>query len=605
MSGATPFDTPFDDSRRLTGGNLYFDGVGAVLETQGTLPDAASLAKWDAAVQRACDALGWPQQARVARRHASGVSLALVAPLDQLFSATEVNEWAWCCAYEARHGTFAGRWHAPGHPALWDEPVAMQTLRAFAAAERQPALLPLVRAAQQRGLPLLIDDDLLSIGAGDGAARWPLTQLPTVDAVDWNALHTVPVALVTGSNGKTTTVRLLAAMAQAHGWHAGHSCTDGVFIDGHAIAAGDFSGPAGARAVLRAPGVEAAILETARGGLLRRGLAVQHAQVAVVTNVSDDHFGEYGIHDLADLAAVKLTVARVIDDAGLLVLNADDAMLSALARDLHCPIGWFALDDGHPRLQAARTEGRPTCAVRDGHLRLGIHGQEHNLGAVAAMPLSFAGSARYNIANLAAAALAAAALGIGADTIRATLARFGASHADNPGRLQHWQLGSLQVFVDYAHNPEGLRGLLQVATGQGAGGRLGLLLGQAGNREAPEIRELAATAARFRPAQVMLKDIEGYMRGRAAGEVAGILREQLQGDGVPPAAIVDCLDETVAAQRLLAWAQAGDVLVLPTHGVVARQQVSALLDALQAQGWQPGMPLPPGGNALSSGAKLA
>lgn len=584
---------PFEDSRRLTGCNLYFDDVGAVLETQGAVPDDAALQAWDEAVQRACLVLGWSPQARLVWRHGSGASLAFVAPLDQLFSATEVNEWAWSCAYEAQHGAIAARWHAPGHPALWDEAAAMQTLRAFAAAERLPALLPLVSAAEQRGLPVLIDDELCSIGAGDGCACWPLAQLPATEAVDWPALHAVPVALVTGSNGKTTTVRLLAAMAQAHGWHAGHSCTDGVFIDGRAIEGGDFSGPAGARAVLRAPGVQAAILETARGGLLRRGLAVQRAQVAVVTNVSDDHFGEYGIHDLAGLAAVKLTVARVIDEAGLLVLNADDAMLSALARNLHCPIGWFALDDEHPRLQAARAVGSPTCAVRDGHLRLSIHGQQHDLGAVAAMPLSFGGSAGYNIANVAASTLAAAALGIGTDTIRATLARFGASHADNPGRLQHWQLGSLQVFVDYAHNPEGLRGLLQVATGQGKGGRLGLLLGQAGNREAPEIRELAATAARFRPAQVMLKDIEGYLRGRAAGEVAGILRKQLQDDGVPPAAIVDCLDETVAAQRLLAWAQAGDVLVLPTHGVVARQQVSTLLDALQAQGWQPGMGLPP------------
>ncbi|MFC5527148.1 Mur ligase family protein [Rhodanobacter ginsengisoli] len=583
---------PFGDSRRLTGGNLYFDGVGAVLETQGALPDEAALQAWDEAVQRACDALGWPSQARVVRRHASGASLAFVAPLDQLFSATEVNEWAWGCAYEARHGALAARWHAPGHPALWDEAAAMHTLRAFAAAERRPALLPLVGAAERRGLPVLIDDELLSIGAGDGAACWPLAQLPAPETLDWPALHTVPVALVTGSNGKTTTVRLLAAMAQAHGWHAGHSCTDGVFIDGRAIEGGDFSGPAGARAVLRTAGVQAAILETARGGLLRRGLAVQRAQVAVVTNVSDDHFGEYGIHDLAGLAAVKLTVAKVLDASGLLVLNADDALLAAQAGGLSCPIGWFALDDEHPRLQAARIDGGATCAVHDGRLRLFIRGHGHDLGAVAAMPLSFGGSARYNIANLAAASLAAAALGIAAQTIAATLARFGQTHADNPGRLQHWQLGSLQVFVDYAHNPEGLRGLLQVATGQGAGGRLGLLLGQAGNREAPAIRELAATAARFRPARVMLKDIEGFLRGREAGEVAGILRECLQGAGMPGDAIVECLDETTAARSLLVWARAGDVLVLPTHGVTARQQVSALLDALQAQGWQPGTPLP-------------
>lgn len=583
---------PFDDSRRLTGFNLYFRDVGAVLETVGPLPDESALQEWDATVRRACVALGWPPGAHVARRHRSGASLAFAAPLDQLFSATEVNEWAWCCAHEASHGPLAARFHAPGHAALWDEDSAMHTLRAFAAAERQPGLLALVRAAEQRGLPVLIDDERLSIGAGDGAGCWPLTELPAAEALDWPALHGVPVALVTGSNGKTTTVRLLAAMAQAHGWHTGHSCTDGVFVDGREIGAGDYSGPAGARAVMRAAGVQAAILETARGGMLRRGLAVQHAQVAVVTNVSDDHFGEYGIHDLAGLASVKLTVAKAIDDAGLLVLNADDDLLVAQSAQLACPIGWFARDDRQARLQSVRGQRGATCAVRDGHLRLSWHGEQHDLGEVAAMPLSFAGRARYNVANMAAAALAAAALGIGVDTIAATLRRFGSARADNPGRLQHWQFGTLQVFVDYAHNPEGLHGLLDVATARNAGGRLGLVLGQAGNREAPAIRELAAVAARFRPACVLLKDIEGYMRGRAAGEVAGILREQLQRDDVPAAAILDCLDEVLAVRELLAWAKAGDVLVLPIHGVAARRQIRDLLNALQTQGWQPGTPLP-------------
>ena len=584
---------PFEDTRRLTGFNLYFRDVGAALETRGPVPDEVSLQAWGTAVQRASVALGWPLSERVVRRHPGGASLAFVAPLDQLFSATEVNEWAWTGAYEAAHGPLAARWHAPGYPAVWDEDAAMQTLRAFAAAERQPPLAALARAAEQRGLPVLIDDEQLSIGAGDGAVCWPIAQLPSPDTLAWSALHTVPVALVTGSNGKTTTVRLLAAMAQAHGWRTGHSCTDGVFIDGRVTEGGDFSGPAGARAVLRAAGVQLAILETARGGLLRRGLAVQQAQVAVVTNVSDDHFGEYGIHDLAGLAAVKLTLAKAIDDTGLLVLNADDAWLVAQSDQLSCPIGWFALDDTQPRLQAAREHGGVTCAVRDGSLRLSFGGQLHDLGAVTAMPLSFGGRAAYNIANMAAASLAAAMLGIPAAAIAATLSSFGSRHADNPGRLQHWQFGSLQVFVDYAHNPDGLRGLLEVATGRSTDGRLGLLLGQAGNREAPAIRELAAVAARFQPSRVMLKDIEGFMRGREPGEVAGILREQLQGDGVPRADIENCLDEVAAVRSLLAWAHAGDVLVLPTHGLGAREQVSELLDALQVQGWRTGTPLPP------------
>ena len=137
-------------------------------------------------------------------------------------------------------------------------------------------------------------------------------------------LRNVPTAIVTGSNGKTTTVRLLAACARAHGWRDGYNCTDGLFIAGEQIESGDYSGPVGTRTVLRDSRVEAAILETARGGILRRGLAAQRARVAVVTNVSADHFGEYGIDDLAGLADTKLVVASTIDDTGLLVLNADD-----------------------------------------------------------------------------------------------------------------------------------------------------------------------------------------------------------------------------------------------------------------------------------------
>lgn len=592
---------PFDDSRRLTGANLYFDDAGAVLETVGDLPGEPLLAAWRQRIVAMRQALAWPDAPLTVHRHARGASLAFAAPLDQLYSATEANEWAWLAALRAIEATDASL-HAPGHPAAWDEDSALHTLRAFAAAERRPDLLALIAAAEARGLTALIDDAMLSLGEGSGAITWPLSALPALDAVPWSALHDIPVALVTGSNGKTTTVRLLAAMARAHGWPTGYSCTDGVFVDGVPLDAGDFSGPAGARAVLRQPSIEAAVLETARGGILRRGIAVRRADVAVVTNVSDDHFGEYGIHDLAGLAEVKLTVARTLGDHGVLVLNADDAMLvqqavtrAVAASSAGTPLttlAWFALDAAHPFLLAQCERGGSACGVRDGHLWLFHRGDEHDLGAVTAMPLSFAGSAYYNIANMAAAALAATALGIAPQTIATVLNSFGAAHADNPGRLQHWRFGALDVFVDYAHNPEGLRGLLQVATGNHRDGRLGLVLGQAGNREDAEIRELAVVAASFKPQRVMLKDIGGMLRGRAPGEVAGILRDELGRQAMPADAVIECLDEVTSARQLLGWARESDVLVLPMHGTQARQSVIGLLDELQLAGWQAGMPLP-------------
>ena len=201
---------------------------------------------------------------------------------------------------------------APQAAPVIEESAAFERFRLLAGGEANPALRSLLEAAAARGLPHVLDESLLTLGAGAGGRSFPLTDLPGIGAVRWDELEDIPTALITGSNGKTTTVRLLAACARANGWPAGYNCTDGVFVDGEPLAAGDYSGPAGARLVMRDPRTHAAILETARGGILRRGIAVSQADVAVVTNVSADHFGEYGIDDLAGLADTKLAVAGVV-----------------------------------------------------------------------------------------------------------------------------------------------------------------------------------------------------------------------------------------------------------------------------------------------------
>ena len=582
---------PFEDSRRLTGSNLYFPGTGAALETlRGLVFDEAALEQWQRNVQLARTALGWQEDTIILRRHRIGVSLAFTAPADQLYTATEVNEWAWWSAFGQRIDD--SLFHAPGHAATRDEASALHTLRALAKAETRPALIALMQATAARHLPFLADDDEVTIGEGNGSRSWFVDELPSLDNVPWQELHAIPTALVTGSNGKTTTVRLLAAMTRAHGWRTAHSCTDGVYFEGQALEAGDFSGPTGARTALRQGQAQAAILETARGGMLRRGLAITHANAAIVTNIAADHFGEYGIHDLDDLATVKLVVARAIDAGGLLVLNADDPVLVRQSALLACPLGWFALDFDQPLLVQQRQAGRPTCGVRGGRLLLQVDNGVHDLGEVAAMPLTLTGRATYNIANIAGAALTATALGIPAATIAATLEKFGQSPADNPGRLQHWRFGTLEVFLDYAHNPDGLHGLLDAVDAQGRHGRLAIVLGHAGNREDADLRAVAATAASARPDLVMLKDIAGYERGRASGEIAAIMRAQLLEDGVPANAITLCLDEVEAARIPLSWAREGDLLVLPIHEMEARAQVTALLDQMAATDWRAGQPLP-------------
>jgi len=616
---------PFEDSRRLTGSNLFFDSPGAVLETVAL--DEAVLAGWRSRVARARSWLQWPERAAKSSRpraterarsiairpHATGTALALAAPVDLLFTATEVNEWAFCAALleadpvrwnqlegaliEAarKAATDAGESLEPGTrppmavaftvaPPVLDEPAAFSRFTTLSKIESAPRLRSLVTAADERALLHVLDDDQLTLGSGAGGRTWPIDALPEVSEVPWADLRAVPAAIVTGSNGKTTTVRLLAACVRAHGWRDGYNCTDGLFIAGEQFAGGDYSGPVGTRTVLRDPRVEAAILETARGGILRRGLAAERAQVAVITNISSDHFGEYGVHDLAGLADVKLVVASVIQDDGLLVLNADDPILLARARELDCPLGWFARDYSHPTLRAHRDRGGPTSGVRDRRLMVSRNMDEQDLGAIADMPLTVGGSAEYNVLNIAGAALAALELGVSATTVAEVLARFGADPADNPGRLMRYDYRGAQVLIDYAHNPEGLSGLMKVAARLPRTGRLAVLLGQAGNREDADIELLAATAARFQPDLVVIKEMESYLRGRALGETSALLRVALLHAGLPGAALEMCSSEISAVRRVLEWARPGDVLVMPVHDRLVRAEAIALVAQSNAGG---------------------
>jgi UDP-N-acetylmuramyl tripeptide synthase len=560
------------------------------------------LAGWRSRVVRARVALGWPDfsQSTVSRRHTAGTSLALTAPLDQLFTATEVNEWAFCAALvaadparwthltvalieaarvAAEQSTMSAAFAVA--PPVIDEQAAFVRFEKLAKIEASPLLRALVAAADTRGLSYLADDDDLTLGSGASGRTWPLDALPSVEQVPWNELRNGPTAIVTGSNGKTTTVRLLAACARAHGWRDGFNCTDGLFVAGEQIESGDYSGPVGTRRVLRDTRLQAAILETARGGILRRGLAVQRSRVAVVTNITADHFGEYGIDDLAGLADTKLVVASTIDDSGLLVLNADDATLRARADQFKSPIGWFSRNYDAVALLSHRMKGGSTSGVRNGRLIIswtrGGSAEELDLGAVVDMPLTVDGTADYNVQNVAGVALAALGLGIPAATVATVLARFGADPTDNPGRLMRYEYRGAQILIDYAHNPDGLRGLMNVATRLRRTGRVALLLGQAGNRSNADIEELAATAARFRPDFVIVKETESYMRGRAPGEVPAILRGALLRTGLLATSIEVHLSEIGAVERVLEWARPGDVLVMPVHDRGVREQVLALL----------------------------
>ncbi|MEO6443973.1 MAG: Mur ligase family protein [Gemmatimonadaceae bacterium] len=559
-------------SRRLMGPNLFDKREGGVLEIVVSRDEKpALLAAWRRIMTEVLARLHWSGERVVIREHPEGAQLFLSAPVDALLAATEINEATWAAAeWQVEAG------QQPETGAL------VSRLRVHLQHEARPALVALQRAAAEHERSFTFDDDGTSLGSGKGVLLiGSRAALPSPDEIDWTSLADVPVALVTGSNGKTTTCRLLASMLSEAGHHVGMSSTDGVSIGKKLVATGDYSGPAGARLVLRDSSVTAAVLETARGGLLRRGLATSRAEVAVVTRVAPDHFGEYGIHDLSSLAQVKLIVARVILPHGRAVLNADDPTLLEVASTVHAPIVWFSMDHANPALRKHLQQGGEVCVLREGEvLFLGPAGQV-SFGAARDMPLTLGGRARYNVENVLAATAGAVALGVSPEAIRQALARFGATPDDNPGRLVLLEREGVSIVVDFVHNPDGWRALYETLEALPASRRI-VVLGQAGDREDTALGELAEAVMAGKPALVILKEMEDYLRGRPRGEITTVLANAFASLGMPAGKVLVCDDEIEAVSLALRLAERGDMLVLGVHS-----DYDGVMRLLQGHGARP------------------
>lgn len=562
------------DSRRLTGRNLQWERPGAVLEVRLEENEAdAAIRRWERTAARLLRAVGWDDERTCVRRYAGGASLAISAPFDALYAACEVNEAAWEIA-------LARDLDDDGEP----DAETLERLRAAIEAEQRPALARLRDEAIRHGVAFLADDERVSIGLGRGSRTWEVEEVPDPAAVDWSQIHDIPVALITGTNGKTTTVRMLAAIARAAGLVAANTSTDGVQIDATTVLAGDYTGPEGARALLRDRRVEIAFLEAARGGLLRRGLPLERADAACVTNVGHDHFGEYGIDNLESVAAVKLLVAEAVP-SGRAVINADDPVLFAAARERRLSPTWFSLASE----PAGLADGEPLWQEREEVLGRRTASGFDEIIPVAEVPATIAGLARHNVANALAAAGVAGALGLPDSAIAAGLRTFRSDPSGNPGRGNLIEIGGVRSWVDFAHNPEGLRAIVQFAEALGPRRTL-LILGQAGDRDDASIDALAEIGAGARPDRIVLKEMRKYLRGRREGEVVARIRRRLLECGYPEGRIQVCSSEMESVRSALRWAQPGDLLLLLLHS--DRERVLKLLGSLDADGWSPGAPLP-------------
>ncbi len=389
----------------------------------------------------------------------------------------------------------------------------------------------------------------------------------------------IPVVAVTGTNGKTTTSRMIAHIARTGGTLVGWSNTDGIYIDGELVEEGDYSGPSGAGRVLAHRQVELAVTETARGGILLKGIGLTRNDVSVVTNVSADHLGQQGIDTVDQLAEVKGVVPHITRAGGWAVLNGDDPRVFAMRQHTKAQPWVFSRDPDSPALREilSHGSGRATTVI-DGWVSVLVPGRDPDpLVELVDVPMTLAGLSRFNVENTLAAASAALAIGILRAVVIEGLRTFRPDAEHNPGRMNFFSLGETSVVIDLAHNEEGLEALLEIMNGvRRAGARLLLGLGAVGDRQDDLVDKLGEIGARDADL-VVIAHKERYLRGRTTEELDALLRAGAARVGVEDVAAYP--GEVSALAALVAQAGPGDVVGLMCHA--DRQGV---YDWISAQG---------------------
>jgi cyanophycin synthetase len=386
----------------------------------------------------------------------------------------------------------------------------------------------------------------------------------------------IPVIQITGTNGKTTTTRLLAHLVRAAGRTVAYSSTDGVYRGDELVEAGDYSGFGGAAMAL-AQDPDVAVLETARGGILLRGIGVRHNDVAVVTNVSADHLGLHGIQTLDQLAEVKATITRITRPEGWDVLNADDPRVLAMRRGITGRPWLCSVDHDHPALRDVLEDGGRAMTVLDGVLTWLEGRTSHPLLPLLDVPVTIAGVSTPNTHNAMAATAAALAIGLPERMVVRGLRTFVLDPERNPGRANLFRLDGRTVVIDYAHNEAGMRGLTELCDGlRRAGREVWIAFDTAGDRSDAILHDVAYRAARGAD-HVAIAELERYLRGRDANDLIDRLTAGAVDGGAGDVPVY--ADEVTALATMLETARRGDVV-----GVTALGQRPELFGWLEAHG---------------------
>lgn len=335
-----------------------------------------------------------------------------------------------------------------------------------------------------------------------------------------DAASHIPIIAVTGTNGKTTTTRLAAFIMKQAGFKVGFTCSDGIYIQGELVEKGDCSGPVSAGLVLNNKHIDFAALECARGGILRAGLAFNQCEVAIITNVAEDHLDLKGINTLQQLADVKAIVALAVKPEGYAILNADDDLVYAIHEKLSCNLAYFSHDPNNQRIAAHCAKGGIAIVPENGCLSILCGTAKIMVAPLSSIPITFNGKADFNIANAMAASLAAYLVGVNIADISTALLHFTPSVALTPGRMNIFQFRNFSVIVDFAHNPHGMKAISKLMASFDATVKIGIIAGT-GDRRDEDIIHLAEEAATIFDELIIRQDVS--LRGRPGQEIIDLV----------------------------------------------------------------------------------
>lgn len=335
----------------------------------------------------------------------------------------------------------------------------------------------------------------------------------------------IPIIAITGTNGKTTTTRLIAHIVKNNGFKVGFTTSDGIYVGNSMLTKGDTTGPVSAEFILKDPTVEFAVLETARGGILRSGLGFSRCDVAVVTNIQEDHMGLSDIHTLKDMARVKGVVAESVKRDGYVVLNADNNYCAGISKSVSCNVAYFSMDENNPVIAEHCKKGGIAAIYENGFITIKKGDWKFRVQKVTSVPLTFGGRVSFMIQNVLAATLAAYVYGFATEDIATSLETFIPSAAQTPGRMNIFDFKEYKVMIDFAHNADGFRGIKEFLSTIESTSKIGIITGT-GDRRDDDIRDMGRISAEMFDHIIIRQD--KFLRGREADDIVRLLVEGIK-----------------------------------------------------------------------------